>query len=95
MRAQNSVYLNTIKPYLKQLIDMLYEDFQYVSILATDCKGKKYVVSQNSNSIEPNMLNERGFVVRVYNGKSYSEYSFNEINKENILELAHKIKSEI
>lgn len=95
MRAQNSVYLNTIKPYLKQLIDMLHEDFQYVSILATDCKGKKYVVSQNSNSIEPNMLNERGFVVRVYNGKSYSEYSFNEINKENILELSQKIKSEI
>lgn len=95
MRAQNSIYLNTIKPYLKQLIDILYEDFQYVSILATDCKGKKYVVSQNSNSIEPNMLNERGFVVRVYNGKNYSEYSFNEINKENILELAQNIKREI
>lgn len=95
MKVQLSSFLSETKPVLKQLQDLLLEDFKYVSILGTDTKGKQYSVRRNSTSINDSMWNERGFVVRVHNGTNYSEFSFNEISRENVESVADEIRSRV
>lgn len=94
-----SAYLKKTKPLLKQLVDELSKDFQYVSILAIDTKGKTYDVKNTGVEINDSFWNERGFVVRVFNGFCYSEYSFNSINEDNINEkideVRRKLKSQL
>src|SRR5574344_28206 len=90
-----SNYLLEQKPLLIELRDMLLKDYKYVSILANDCVGKTIVVSTNEVRVSDSSWQERGFVVRVYNGSNYFEYSFNEINKTNIQDIYNKIVNEL
>lgn len=78
MKAKFSPYLTELSEGLKKLIDILSEDYDYVSILASDSKGFSIQASQKSKAITgENMTTERGCVVRVYKDGLYSEYSFN------------------
>ncbi|WP_027633486.1 TldD/PmbA family protein [Clostridium hydrogeniformans] len=92
MELNKSKFLSECKDSLKELIKILNEDFKYVSILGTDCQGKNYSVYKKGAYIGSGFNNERGFVVRVYNGVNYSEFSFNEISKENINSIAKEIR---
>lgn len=92
MKLKESQYLNKVKPVLKNLLDKLLEEFKYASILATDCTGKGYTISKTATSIANNPFSERGCVVRVYNGKNYSEYAFNNIEEEKINEIVEEVK---
>ena len=89
-----SSYLKEIKPLLKKLLNQLLKKFPYVSILASDCKGKNVRVSQDDIQVQDNRWDERGFVVRVYNKINYSEYSFNQINEEILPKIVEKIIEE-
>lgn len=40
-------------------------------------------------------MSGRGFVARVYDGTSYCEYSFNEIDRESIPDIINKIEKEL
>lgn len=95
MEVSISQYLRDIKPLLKKLVHGLSKDFKYVSILGTDTKGKTYDVKKSGVEINDSFWNERGFVVRVFNGFCYSEYSFNNINKDNINEKINDIKRKL
>ena len=92
MKLEISKYLKDIKPILNELLEELLKEFKYVSILATDSFGKKFIVSKNTVSINDGAFIERGFVVKVYNGVNYSEYAFNYINKENFNSIIEEIK---
>lgn len=93
MKAVFSEYLTGIAPKLKELIGMLSEDYDYVSILASDSKGFSIQASQHSKAITgENMTTERGCVARVYKDGLYSEYAFNE-KLEDIAALSAKIKN--
>lgn len=92
MKLKDSEYLSRVKPVLKKLLDKLLKDFKYASILATDCNGKGYTISKSDTSVSNNPFSERGCVVRVYNGKNYSEYAFNNIEEDNINEIAEEVK---
>ena len=73
-----SQFLEDKKNELKKVIADLAKDFQYVSILGVDSDSKTYSVSRSGISVyEDKLCNDRGFVVRVFNGYGYSEYSFN------------------
>lgn len=93
MLAKQSDYLLDCKAKLQKLISLLEPDFDYVSVLATDVKGQSFMVSQRQKSINDYGDGERGFTVRVYKNKGYSEYSFNELS--DVEELAGKIKTEL
>ncbi|RRD95516.1 TldD/PmbA family protein [Clostridiales bacterium COT073_COT-073] len=80
MKAELSKYLQENKPALKKLVADLSEDFQYVSVLGTDTKGTTYRVKSSGTAISDSRTVERGFVVRVFNGIGYSEYSFNDLD---------------
>lgn len=93
MKIEISNYLNRVKPIMKNLLDELLKEFDYASILGTDSNGKDYSVSKNSINVSDGSFNERGFVVRVYNGINYSEYAFNKIDEKEIPNLVDRIKS--
>ncbi len=89
-----SNFLLECKPFLKELISILSREYDYISILGTDTFGKKYSVNKTGVGYNDSNWNERGFVLRVYNGVNYSEYSFNQLNGEPA-KLAEVIKEKI
>lgn len=93
MILEQSSFLNKSRSKLKELIKLLKNDYQYVSVLASDVSGTSYRYSQKSCDINPYRLSERGFVVRVYLNGTYQEYSFNEIG--DVKELAESIKEQL
>ena len=62
---------------LAELVDLLNQKYDYVSVLGTDVKGKTFQVSKTSMSIEDYSDNECGFVIRILNHGRYFEYAFN------------------
>jgi len=93
LKAKLSKYLINQKQLLKAIVFDLCKDFKYVSILGSDTIGNTYNVSKTSSSVGDSMWGERGFVLRVYNGYNYSEYSFNKLDdisfiKKRIKEIA-------
>ena len=48
MKLEISKYLKDIKPVLNELLEELLKEFKYVSILATDSFGKKFIVKKFS-----------------------------------------------
>lgn len=90
-----STYLSQSKPLLQKLIQMLSAKYTYVSILACDSVGKFIEVSEKEQKIIDHPLQERGFVVRVYNGKYYSEYSFNHLEAGNIKGIFNQIVEQL
>ena len=89
MQVKMSNYLIEIKPKVVELIKLLSETFDYVSVLSTDVCGTSYRVGQRQTSVGDYGFGERGFVARVYYNQTYLEYSFNEI--DNVEELANTI----
>lgn len=92
MKVKMSAYLQKIKPLAKRLVDDLGKDYAYVSLLGSDSIGKSYGVKKTGVSLNDSRWAERGFVVRVYNGQNYSEYSFNELSEDNLHEVIEEVK---
>ena len=93
MQVKMSNYLIEIKPKVVELIKLLSETFDYVSVLSTDVCGTSYRVGQRQTSVGDYGFGERGFVERVYYNQTYLEYSFNEI--DNVEELANTITKQL
>lgn len=82
MQVKMSNYLSKEKDRLKTIVNELSKSFEYVSILGVDTKGKRYNVQRTGYDLGDSHWTERGFVLRVYNGTNYSEYSFNQIGED-------------
>jgi len=82
MKVKPSKYLEEHKNLVEKLVEKLLNEFEYASILATDTKGTKMIVSFSGSTVEDSMFCERGYVARVFNGVNYSEYSFNDFSTE-------------
>ncbi|NEZ46961.1 TldD/PmbA family protein [Clostridium niameyense] len=95
MEIKTSKFLTENKTTLKKLVSILSRKYKYVSILGTDSLGKSYTVQKTGISLGDSFWNERGFVLRVYNDINYSEFSFNEIDKNNIEIFAENIINKI
>jgi len=79
-----SKYLESKHDLCKDLLSRLVDKYPYVSILGKHVAGDSIRVSTFATSINDTMEKQCGFVVKIYNGKSYSEYSFSDITKDNI-----------
>ncbi len=93
MKVSMSPFLTKSKGIVKELVLELSKEFQYVSVLGTDTKGKTYSVSMAGVEISDSMWCERGFVVRVHNGINYSEFSFNQVEENNLQSIIEQIKN--
>ena len=96
MKAPFSPYLTGMAPGLKQLISLLREKYDYVSVLATDSTGFQTAISQRSKSVSRDTLTtERGAVVRVYRNGLYSEAAFTGFDPQKAPETAASISGEL
>ena len=93
MKAPFSEYLNSLMPGLKKLVELLSEDYDYVSVLSTDTKGLAVRISQHAKSVSNRtMATERGTVVRVYKDRLYSEYALDRFDPADPEASAKEIK---
>lgn len=95
MELRESDFLKGVKEPIKAMLNRLGNEFEYVSALVNDCYGKTYSVSKKSSSISANTINERGCVIRVHNGKCYSEFSFNDLSNSGIEKAEEIIRKDM
>lgn len=93
MKAPFSPYLDAIAPGLKKLVELLGEEFDYVSVLSTDSVGFTASISQRAKAVNHStMMTERGSVVRVRRSGLYSEYAFDRFDPAHPEATAAKAK---
>ncbi|MBQ5771374.1 MAG: hypothetical protein IIW08_09395, partial [Clostridia bacterium] len=93
MKLQFSPYLSGVKPLLKALLSKLDESYPYASVLAQDSVAQRLSVSKTGVKVaEAESLTKRGFVVRVHDGRGFSEYAFNEISEESLPSILSSVK---
>ncbi len=80
MNKTYSRFLEEKYESLVKIVDKLKHKFTYVSLLASDCEGQLINVSNKEVKINDSFWQERGFVVRVFNGTLYSEYAFDDFD---------------
>ncbi len=93
-KLNTSKFLLDNKSKLKEIIKNLENDFKYVSILGCDVDGASYSVSTASIALNPSPDYQKGFVIRVYTDLGFSEYSFNEVNVEEVCKNVRKLANE-
>lgn len=90
-----SKYLASKHDICKQLVDRLAQRYQYVSLLGKQIEGESVRVTTFNTSINDSMETQNGFVVKVYDGKCYNEYSFSDIDENSIDEIEQKVISTV
>lgn len=96
MEVKESKFIRENKPLFVELKNRLLKDYEYVSVLVYDSLGKAYRVSKSGVNIAEDGLNTAvGFVVKVYDGGCYAEYSGNTISEEEISIIVDKVKNEL
>lgn len=78
-----SKYLESKRNILKKLVDKLLLKYNYASILGKEINGDTIRVSTRFTRVGDTFESQCGFVCRIYNNSSYSEYAFSDINDEN------------
>ncbi|MCD8105324.1 MAG: TldD/PmbA family protein [Lachnospiraceae bacterium] len=92
-KVKSSLYLQRVKPLLKELLSRAQEEYSYVSILAVDAEAFTYQVTSAVTAMgEDSLLSNRGFVIRAYDGEAYGEYSFNDISEEEIEDILAQLR---
>ncbi len=74
-----SKYLAGQRENCRELVAELGKKFRYVSVLGTDLSGTDYRVDRKSANAAENE-GERGFVVKLHDGRSFFEYSLDDIS---------------
>lgn len=96
MQVQRSAFLQGAKPLLQELVGRLTERYGYASVLAADTRSKEYHVGNTGvRAGEDDLFTRRGFVLKVYDGRSYGEYSFTHIDRDAIPAIVAEVKGRL
>lgn len=96
MQVKKSEYLEKIRPTAKKLVKLLCEKYDYCSLLGIDSEDTRYRVASAGINISPvPFLNNRGFVIRVFDKSGQAEYSFNELSEELIPQIAENVEKAV
>ena len=96
MKVSASEYIKSHKELLRQLLKKLLEIYPYASILAVDAQAFDYRVTKTTTMMSENdLLSNRGFVIKVYDGQSYGEYSFNELDAAKLDEIVAAVQTKV
>lgn len=96
MKVNASEYIKSHKDLLRQLLNQLLEIYPYASILAVDAQAFDYRVTKTTTMMSENdLLSNRGFVIKVYDGQSYGEYSFNELDVAKLDEIVAAVQTKV
>ncbi len=86
-----SEFLSSRHDACKALVERLKKRYAYVSILGKHVTGKQISVTTFNTSVSDTMERQCGFVVKLYNGKTYAEYSFTDIDANGLDALEKEI----
>ena len=84
-----SAYLDGKRKQCKELVEELGKTFSYVSILGADTKETAIRADRRITSVGEGE-SDRGFVIKMHDGRSFFEYSLDDISGDKT-ELAEKI----
>ncbi len=73
-----SRFLDSARQILREIVSELKDSFSYVSILGTDVRSLLVRADKNVSSVAEG-FGECGFVVKLHDGSSFFEYSFDEL----------------
>lgn len=90
-----STYLSSKHDLCKELVNRLQSRYAYVSILGKHITGNTIRVSSVNTSVGETFEAQCGFVVKLYNGKTYAEYSFSDITQDNMDYLVSEIENKL
>ncbi len=85
-----SNFLNARRQDCKDLVAALSKRFSYVSILGSDVRSTAVRVNRTTSAISDGNLSECGFVITMHDGRSFFEYSLDDISGDKTA-LAEKI----
>jgi TldD protein len=85
MKVKFSKFLDEKAFIIEKIVSTLSRIYGYASILGSDTYGKRYLVTDTGINISDSNWNERGFVLRIFNGLNYSEFSFNEMEEPSVI----------
>lgn len=88
-----SVYLDSMREDCRELVAELKKSFDYVSVLGTDVRSSVYRADRRM-SMAADGEGECGFVIKMHSGKSFYEYSCDDISGDKKA-LAAKIISAV
>ena len=88
-----SEFLESKREAVKKLVNELSDSFSYVSVLGTDVRMTLCTADFRSSSVRDG-AGECGFVVKMWKGGAYFEYSLDDITGD-IRALADKIAAEV
>jgi TldD protein len=74
-----SEFLEEQKPLLKEVINDLTGEYDYISVLGTDTRGLGYMLSSRDVKMEDSFWSERGFVFRIQQHGRITEYALNDL----------------
>ena len=74
-----SEFLNSRRDSMKALCAELQKSYDFVSILGSDVRTKAIRVNKNTSAIGPGRDGEQGFVVKLYRGDAFYEYSADDL----------------
>ena len=89
-----STYLNSKRGEIKELVKELSKKFAYVSVLATDVQASLVNANRRTSSMSEGGASERGFVVKLNDGRAFYEYSTDDISGDKA-QLAQKIAESV
>lgn len=96
MKVKESSYIKSNKPLFKKLVAELLKKYEYASVLVNDSMGKRYSVSKTGTNVaEDDIYTSRGYVVKVYDGGCYAEYSGNRISEEEISKVVTLVSDKL
>ena len=90
-----SNFLNSRHDLCKELVNRLLKKYEYVSVLGKHIKGRSIEVTSFDVNVGDTREAQCGFVVRIYNGKCFSEYSFSDITEETINQIEQDINQSV
>lgn len=80
MKLKDSGFLAASKPMLRELLAGLLERYPFASVLAQDSHEKRVSVSRRLTNVSAGgVFTARGFVVKMFDGRHWAEYSFNDL----------------
>ena len=85
-----SEFLNSRRDDCRELVAELSKSFSYVAILGSDVKSSSIYANRMMSDISEGSMSECGFVIKLHNGRSFFEYSLDDISGDKAA-LAQKI----
>ena len=89
-----SEFLNSRRADCKALVDELSKSFFYVGILGSDVKSSMIGADRSMSDIGEGSMSECGFVIKMHDGRSFFEYSTDDISGDKAA-LAKKITDSV